>query len=375
MTDLRDPASLYDLGRELEAAGDLRGAAEAFDSAYGVAPDNPTLIGARARVLDRLEVREHGLVFRYIPRGTFLMGSQAGDPDEQPVHAVTVSDFWLTDVSTSWEAYCRLLGWQAPPIGLPDGKSLQSGAEKECVFMFWTHLLRQYCEDETLRAGDPSLHWPLDPARELPAERAQRLRAGSVSRSDPSRPWGYGQKPLVGVDWSQANYLASRLTTPGVLYRLPSEAEWEHAARGGLSGAPYPWGSDPPTAANCDFNRFREFSLQKSRRFSPNGYGLYAMAGSVWEWTSDWYDAEYYRHSPRVNPSGPDTGKQKVIRGGSWADSADAVTVSFRMSRRVRAAPEGLFSCGDCPNIGFRLARVDRGVSKSSSDGFHAPGS
>ena len=182
---------------------------------------------------------------------------------------------------------------------------------------------------------------------------------GKVPRENPETPWGYGEKPMVSVAWEQAQTLCATLSNPQIEYSLPSEAEWEKAARGGLIGCAYPWGNQPPSADNCDFNRFDQFSIRRSRTFTPNGYGLYAMSGCVWEWTRDWFDAEYYASGPGVNPAGPERGEGKVLRGGSWADCADAVTVSFRMARKA-----GPFCCG-VPNIGFRVCRKQRAPAGS----------
>jgi formylglycine-generating enzyme required for sulfatase activity len=94
------------------------------------------------------------------------------------------------------------------------------------------------------------------------------------------------------------------------------------------------------------------------------------MTGSVWEWTSDWYDAEYYATSPGGDPTGPGTGEERVLRGGSWTDCADVVTVSFRMSRGSRSWTEGGWSPAFAANVGFRLCRRQppRPVQSSSND-------
>jgi formylglycine-generating enzyme required for sulfatase activity len=96
------------------------------------------------------------------------------------------------------------------------------------------------------------------------------------------------------------------------------------------------------------------------RKYPPNGYGLYAMCGGIWEWTSDWYDALYYAESPPRNPAGPTQGEIKVARGGSWADSPDVVTVSFRTGFRSQSWREKKWGAVRTPNCGFRLTRVER---------------
>ena len=157
--------------------------------------------------------------------------------------------------------------------------------------------------------------------------------------------------------WQEAEELCARLSTGDIAYGLPTEAEWERAARGGLVGHRYPWGDEPPTAERCDFDRFDHFSILPPRLLPPNGYGLYAMTGSVWEWTADWYDAEYYRTSSADDPTGPPTGAERVLRGGSWADCAETVTVSFRMSRSAVSWRDGGWGEHLTANIGFRLCR------------------
>jgi formylglycine-generating enzyme required for sulfatase activity len=163
--------------------------------------------------------------------------------------------------------------------------------------------------------------------------------------------------------------LCNKLSNARVTYRLPTEAEWEKAARGGLAGKHYAWGDDLPTPDRCDFNRFDEFSIKPCRALPPNGYGLYAMCGSVWEWTLDEYDALGYAGAPAptrpsVSYAGKGPGKrivdlpQRVLRGGSWADGAEACTVSFRMSRGSVSWRDAAWGAKLAPNIGFRIARV-----------------
>lgn len=353
------PPELLAIGLELEVSGDLPAAATALDLAWGRAPGDAAIAAARMRVLDALAVVEHGILFRYVPAGAFLMGSELGDPDEQPAHWVETDAFWLSETPVTWSMYCDLMGYSPPPEGFPpDVAGLEKAFANE-----YNKLRLQYCETETVRAADwhasaPEQVWTRGTGEMVTA----RELFGEVARRDPRRPWEYDQKPMVGVAWEQARALADRLTAAasGVAYQLPTEAQWEKAARGGLAGARYAWGDEPPTPARCDFDRFREFSLLVPRTLPPNGYGLFGMCGGVWEWTGDWYDAEYYAHSPVANPVGPAMGTERVLRGGSWADCASAVTASFRMSLRVRSADGEQQGELMTPTIGFRLCRVAR---------------
>lgn len=346
--------------RELESGGDLRAAAAAFDRAYALAPSDPAVAKARGALLDRLAVVEHGITFRYIPAGTFLMGSDTREPDEKPVHRVRLGDYWLADTPVSWATYCDLMGWAAPPTGRPEHLPEKGPGRIPPGFMLneANKIRLQYCEDETTRARDWHAHTlPHQLTRGDGQQIDSRALFGEPERHDPARPWRYDRKPMVSVAWQEAEELCARLSTGDIAYGLPTEAEWERAARGGLVGHRYPWGDEPPTAERCDFDRFDHFSILPPRLLPPNGYGLYAMTGSVWEWTADWYDAEYYRTSSADDPTGPPTGAERVLRGGSWADCAETVTVSFRMSRSAVSWRDGGWGEHLTANIGFRLCR------------------
>jgi formylglycine-generating enzyme len=338
--------------------GEERLAAAALDRAWGLAPDDPFVTRQRQGLLDRLAVTEHGICFRYVPAGTFLMGSDQGDPDERPVHPVKLGHYWLSETPITWATYCDLMKWLPPPAGRPGPADEEQGT----FSLRQENKIRlQYCETFTRGARDWHAHSPKDTWTRGDGTTATSAEIfGPVNRSDPSRPFEYDIKPMIAVSWQSAEDLARRISTTSVRYGLPGEAQWEKAARGGRVSAPYPWGHEPPDPGRCDFGRFGEFSLHPPRLFPENGYGLLGMSGGVWEWTADVYDALAYHPARPPAPRQAGQEYERVLRGGSWADCADAVTVSFRMSRAASSWRDdhGL-AAHAAPNIGFRLCRME----------------
>ncbi len=356
----------FSLGKKLELKGDLHTAATAYDRAFGLDSKNEEIRSSRAKLLDSLSLEEHGIRFRYIPAGSFLMGSAAGEPDESPVHPVELGHYWLSETPISWASFCSVLKWKPPPDGLPEDFDFKNWEKMEDPVR-WArggNLIRlQYCETGTLRAQkDWHAHSPEVLRQRFGATVTSKELFGEITRQNPAEPWTYDQKPMIAVRRDSIALMCKAMNAPQVQFCLPTEAQWEKAARGGLINQPFPWGAEPPTPENCDFARFNEFSIRPMRHFPPNGYGLYAMSGGVWEWSSDWYDAQSYSSTPTKESTEPtNESREYVVRGGSWSDCKEVQTVSFRMS-----LPHASHSHGST-NVGFRLCRM---ASKHESDSW-----
>jgi formylglycine-generating enzyme required for sulfatase activity len=320
--DARQVDGALERGLDAEKAGKLERAAAELDAVAW--RDRARVLPHLTRVLEALTVVEHGMTFRYVPDGSFVMGDDVGEPDERPAHEVSVPGFWLSDTPISWAQFVRALDGPSasvtmepnlgPLVRSMDGE-FDHFLERDAV-----KIRRRYCRDTTASAREEN-------------------------------PWG--TKPAVAIPWNMADRLGMHLSSGTTKYRLPFECEWERAARGCFRDSEYPWGDEPPDDTRADFARFEDYSILPSRTFPPNDYGLFAMAGGVWEWCADHYDARYYDDSSREHPicvlPQSVAGRQHVVRGGSWADDAGVLRVSFR------AALER----AHCPNVGFRLVRKD----------------
>ncbi|MCS6862253.1 MAG: formylglycine-generating enzyme family protein [Abditibacteriales bacterium] len=162
-------------------------------------------------------------------------------------------------------------------------------------------------------------------------------------------PFDHPDQPVVSPSWFDAvAYCEWLSSTTGRHYRLPTEAEWEKAARGGLEGKKYPWDDELDETKAHSGVGFRDDCPNVVGLGAPNGYGLFNTADGVHEWCADWWDAAYYVVSPERNPPGPETGLRKSSRGGSWRH---AVKIC-RCAHRSSLPPDHRFS-----DYGFRVAR------------------
>jgi formylglycine-generating enzyme required for sulfatase activity len=280
------------------------------------------------------------------------MGSdEAGaKPDEQPVHKVYVDGFWMDRTEVTNEEFARFV--RATGYVTDNEKWLESNAvmrtdpdKMEPGGM----MFQPPPGTGTVDLCDHCLWWKFQKGANW------RHPEGPGSSIE-----GKEKHPVVQVSWNDAKAYAEWAGK-----RLPTEAEWEYAARGGMPRMPYVWGEEKPEIlgkrdqwpANIWQGRFpRENTLADGFEktapvgsFPANGYGLYDMAGNAWEWVADWYDHDYYQKSPSKNPQGPadmrdsyDPARpgeaQKVTRGGSYLCS-DIYCTGYRPSARMKSAP------------------------------------
>jgi formylglycine-generating enzyme required for sulfatase activity len=201
-----------------------------------------------------------------VPAGEFTMGSMGGDPDEQPMRQIYVGAFFLDKHQVAVSQYARFL---------------------------------------------EATHHDSPPEWTLMNKQTNRNR------------------PVANVDWVEADAFCKWAGK-----RLPTEAEWEKAARG-TDGRVYPWGNEPPTRFHANsgkevFSSHGTLTPVGTLEAGKSPYGIYDMAGNVWEWVSDWYDQDYYKTGPLQNPPGPRKGDYKVVRGGSWGSGTEDLRAANR---------------------------------------------
>lgn len=222
-----------------------------------------------------------------IPAASFLMGSDRGQDCERPVHRVSIDEFQLAATQVTNAEYARFLA-----------------ATSTTPPPFW----------QDANFNDP-------------------------------------QQPVAAVSWHEAVQYCAWLTAQSErTFRLPTEAEWECAARGGLEQKQFPWGDEPPQSLPNYATRWQT-GPERVAQYAPNAFGLYDIGDNVHEWCSDWYDPNYYAVSPARNPQGPEQSPMKPARkssrGGSWRHHIKVA----RCSARSSIPPEFQYA-----DYGFRVA-------------------
>jgi sulfatase modifying factor 1 len=306
-----------------------------------------------------------GMVF--IPGGEFNMGgdNEQADPDEFPKHRVVVSPFYMDETEVTNEQFHKFI----------KATGYVTTAERNANW------------EDIKKTVPPGTAKPPDSLL-VAASLVFKSSVGPVNLNDYSQWWiwqkganwrhpegpqssikGKENHPVVHVSWDDAIAYCKWAGK-----RLPTESEWEFAARGGLVGSTYPWGNEPVQMGKAKtnswdgkfpyFNSMRDGFIKTApvRSFQANGYGLYDMAGNVWEWCSDWYQSDYYTTlsgKKTINPKGPVVSydpqepfaKKRSLRGGSFLCN-DAYCSGYRVARRMKSSPDtGL------EHTGFRCVR------------------
>lgn len=277
-----------------------------------------TVLAAAVVAFPAGQAAPRGMVL--IKGGAFSMGTDRGHPHDGPAHEVTVGPFWMDSREVTVAEFARFVR--------------ATGYRTEAERYGWSGVF-------DIKSG----RWTRSDGADW-----RHPEGAASSTAD--------EEPVTQVSWNDAVAYARWAGK-----RLPTEAEFEFAARGGLEGKTYAWGDELRPAGRYRANWWQGVFPRRNTgedgfmgrapvgRFAPNGYGLYDMAGNVWEWCLDWFEAGYYARSPRVEPKGPPTGGEKVIRGGSWMCSENYCT-GYRVAARSHATPDSGLN-----NLGFRCVR------------------
>ena len=291
-----------------------------------------------------------------LPGGAFLMGSDAaeGFPEdgEGPVRPVTLRPFAIDAAAVTNEQFAGFVA--------------ASGYRTDAERYGWSFVFQQFLPEDA------------PPTRALASAPWWRQVFGADWRH-PEGPASDIEArmdhPVVHVSWQDATAYCAWAGA-----RLPAEAEWEYAARGGLEGRRYPWGDELEPGGEHRCNIWQgDFPARNTaddgylgtapaRAFAPNGFGLYNTSGNVWEWCADWYSPSFHRNGQRSgrkgaaeNPAGPPEGSSRVIRGGSYLCHRSYCN-RYRVAARSSNTPDS--SAG---NTGFRCARDDDEATREGS--------
>jgi sulfatase modifying factor 1 len=299
---------------------------------------------------------------KWIPGGTFQMGNDTSPhEDERPVHTVTVDGFWMdeTEVTNAqFQKFVEATGYKTVAEKAPSRKEIEAQVPagtpiKDELLVPGAICFNPNMDLRTLRKDFDN--WPYQVWKYEPGAN-WRHPLGPNSSID-----NIMDHPVIHVAWEDAQQYCRWAG-----HRLPTEAEWEFAARGGLAGMDYPWGKDRNPDGKWRHNTWQGIFPETHdvkdgfertapvKSYPPNGFGLYDMSGNVWEWCEDWYRPDYYRTSPLRNPVGPassfdpnePTIPKRIQRGGSFMCSDDYCT-GYRVSARMKGdVLSGTFHCG-----------------------------
>jgi formylglycine-generating enzyme required for sulfatase activity len=237
--------------------------------------------------------------------GTFQMGSNDGGSDDQPVHTVTLTGFMITKYEITNKQYCEFLNY----ISCNSNGSFNDPEYGNVEYI-------------DMDDGDCQINY-------------------STGQFVPES--GKDNYPVIEVSWFGANAFARWIGG-----RLPTEAEWEFAARGGNKSHSYTYSGSNNIDDVAWYGDNSGHHTHEVGTKAPNELGIYDMSGNVWEWCHDWYDYDYYSVSPQNNPQGPSSGTYRVLRGGSWGYGPS----NCRVADRGWSNPDDSYSSN-----GFRVAR------------------
>ena len=240
------------------------------------------------------------------------MGAADAEEDERPVHRVYLSEFFIGRFQVTNDEYARFIQATGHPAPIIRGLPLITLSGREALF---------------------------------------RETAGPYLWHSDQPPAGHGSHPVVLVSYDDAlaycGWLSNMIARP---VRLPTEAEWEKAARAGTEGLRYSWGNDiDASRGNYLFDPAArsQRGTRPTGTYPPNAYGLYDVCGNVWEWVGDWYSPDYYGLGDMRDPRGPQAGNMRIVRGGSWVNDDVAM---LRCAYRHRVPPD-TYSY----TVGFRI--------------------